>query len=403
MDDRADTLDEKLNKLEHTCKALQDSLMIRDRTITTRNADIKKLEAELRAANRRTAELQRQLKDRQAHEKETERDLNEARDHIFRLQPRRRSITETEAQEAFQNLVSSVQRWVENRLNTILDDLDSDVLDARRCDPKLAERFLSLTRPRAEKYFTCADADEFHVTAAIMQYLCQHFFDKDFYAPLDDGLVDGKGTLKLIEEIGISMRQLPREISQCRSWRSETLAALVRQPEFDKRRSAYLENHTNTLTQLLTVVVTGTSARGLPESVWNSMIKPAMELAHELQLSTDMFSVKWTPINSANGQTDYEKQDDLGKYICVNVLQFGKVLKLPRGQSSPDETRIMYLFDICPGLFCQSVKDDSHPPERILCKPRVLVAASEGKQKLAPKGPTVMEWILDATKDGMAV
>lgn len=187
-------------------------------TIVQKDDNIKRLQYELRKARDDTTVLERQFKEQIAKDNmrwlETERELRvglqEAHDHIFRLQPRRRSITETEAQEDFQGLVASVQRWVENRLSTILDELDDGSLRRKRCDPHLATKFLQLTSGQARKHINAGESDEFHVVAAIMKYLCSEFFDKKFYCPLHDHRDEANTIVQLIDRVEHGLMRLGR-------------------------------------------------------------------------------------------------------------------------------------------------------------------------------------------------
>jgi hypothetical protein len=170
--------------------------------------DRNNLTAEVLGLREQLDDLRQRFKETEQYGQTTAQQLKDARDHIFRLQPRRREITETEAQEAFKNLFDKVQRWVQNRLTPILDELDGGVLKNRPVHMENANRLLSLVREPAKHCFTTNESDEYHIIALIMQYLCSHLFNKSFYCPLESK--SGERTAEFIDEIVLAMRQLPR-------------------------------------------------------------------------------------------------------------------------------------------------------------------------------------------------
>jgi hypothetical protein len=110
--------------------------------------------------------------------------LQEAGDQIFRLQPHREDITESDAREGYKTLCDKIQRWVENRLPATLEAVSSASI--KKPLPTQASKFLSLLREPAKRCLSVHHGDEYHVVAAIVYYLWLAFFSKPFYCPLDD-------------------------------------------------------------------------------------------------------------------------------------------------------------------------------------------------------------------------
>lgn len=386
-------MEAQLPEAEKTAKDFQDVIVQKDDAI-------KQLEYELRKSRDDTAALERQIEKDKMKWLETERELRvglqEAHDHIFRLQPRRRSITETEAQEDFQGLVASVQRWVENRLSAILDELDDGSLRRKRCDPNLATKFLQLTSGQARKYINASESDEFHVVAAIMQYLCAEFFDKKFYCPLHDHRVEANTIVQLIDRVEHGLTRLGRETAICRSWRSDTLTALTSEPGFTARRSNYARHRTEDLARILSILVPDTGFQELCDSISRNIIIPAMDLAHDLHLATDIYTIEWPSLGAVANKSGNETRYDFNRYIYLNLLEAGKILKPPY-QDSKDDLRIVYLFDVCPGLIFQKETDEHTTLRRNLCKPKVLVVASKEKPPVWRRGSTLLEWLREQT------
>lgn len=160
------------------------------------------LSQQVESLKKELADTQRQLTEAHNATKSKDKQLQEARDQIFRLQPSRRDITEAEAQESYKALCASVQRWVENRLKPILDDLDHGKLRGQPA-PTPAARFCGLVREPAKKWLTAHQSDEYHIMAAIMNYLWLALFVKSFYCPLDDN--DSDATLQWFDELESTM------------------------------------------------------------------------------------------------------------------------------------------------------------------------------------------------------
>jgi hypothetical protein len=178
-----------------------------------------------------------------------------------------------------------------------------------------------------------------------------------------------------------------------REWRSETLTALASHPEFKDIQLEYGKTCTDELAQLLANLVPNLNENVLKESVWKSMIKPSMDLAHELQLSPSIFLVDWTPSNELGEAPEFEAM------TCVDLLENGKILEASDGR---DGRKKIYLFDICPGLYYKRVKENTIAPPRTLCKPTVLIAATEGREFPLRNGATLLGWLDNEVKRSKA-
>ncbi|KAI9903626.1 hypothetical protein N3K66_000155 [Trichothecium roseum] len=288
--------------------------------------------------------------------------LSDAQDQIFRLQSTRRDITESEAQEKYRLVVGNVQRWVENRLTDILDDLDSDRIRTKASQSQ-ASRIVSLMRESAKRCIPLSRSDEYHIIAVIMNYLWFVFFSKSFYCPLDD--LEGDTTLAWLDEVGNSMSRLPRDESQCREWRCEALTAITSQATFKTRRNRYLDLVTADLAEVLKLVVPLSDPDELHESLRRTIIEPAADLVHDLHLSPSIYSLKW-PARGAWSRLEV--------YECLNISSGGLVLDLSgTNSSSPSRKKVRYMFDVAPGLFVERVEGGKKMALKAICRPTVLV------------------------------
>ncbi|KAI1069690.1 hypothetical protein LB507_008468 [Fusarium sp. FIESC RH6] len=311
----------------------------------------------------------------------TQRQLAEAQDQVFRLQPRRKDITESEAKDAYKTLVGNVQRWVENRAGPVIDDLESGRLATRAVPPE-GSRLATLLREQSRRCISVSQTDEFHIIGAIMNYLHITMFSKSFYCPLDDG-EDG-GTSTWIDELENTMSRLQRDVAQCREWRSETLTALTHQPTFRARRQRYINFVVDDLTSLLSTIAPRTTPADLQSSVRRSIVEPAADLVHQLHLASSIYSLKW-PARSASSRLEV--------YQCFNLANGGTILDLSGTKpASPARRNVMYLFDVAPGLFVERIEGGRKLGLKAIAKPTVLVTNAGGD---VSQGSTVMRWLWD--------
>ncbi|KAM5346904.1 hypothetical protein ACJ41O_009909 [Fusarium nematophilum] len=383
----------------HLRRFTENVLDSRQQEIENRETEKSKLSAKVETLRKELANTQRQLSEARNQTKSKAKQLQEAKDQIFRLQPSRKDITEAEARESYKSLCGNVQRWVEHRIKDVLDDLERGRLKARPV-PSEASRFVALLREQSRRCLSVDQSDEYHITGVIMNYLYLALFSKSFYCPLDDTEEDG--TLMWIDELENTMSRLPRgmspfenihslvqadshsDVAQCREWRSETLTALTHQPIFKSRRTRYLNLITDDLTSLVSTIAPRTPTAELYGSVRRSIVEPAAELVHQLHLASSIFSLKW-PARSAATRLEV--------YQCQNLASGGMILDLSgTKQTSPARRNVSYLFDIAPGLFVERIEGGKKLGLKAIAKPTVLVNNGEGD---APQSPTVMRWLWD--------
>lgn len=200
-------VEQKLADETRLRKYTEDVLDGRQMELERQEAENKRLQAEVEELRQQLSETQGQLTDARSQILSKDRQLSDTKDQVFRLQPTRKNITEAEATEAYRALCGNVQRWVENRLRSVLDELDSGKLGSRP-PPGEAGRFVSLMREAAKRGLSTDQGDIYHVIAIIMNYLCIVFFSRSFYSPLDD--YEGDATSVFIDELETSMSRLPR-------------------------------------------------------------------------------------------------------------------------------------------------------------------------------------------------
>ena len=183
-------------------KFTEQVLDARQKELQSKEKESKELSRRVASLKKQLAEAQFQLSQSQEQVKTAEQQFAEARNQIFRLQPQRKVITESEAIEGFKQLCSSVQRWVENRMRGILDDLEGGRVRGRP-SPAQSSRLVAFLREAAKPCIDVEQSDEYHVCAVVMHCLWLVFFAKSFYCSLDD--TEDDATLTWINELSTSM------------------------------------------------------------------------------------------------------------------------------------------------------------------------------------------------------
>lgn len=130
---------------------------------------------------------------------ELQKELGDAHDFIFSLQPRREQITESEAAEEFTSLLRTIEDWVETNLG---DDIHDRSMLKQRLHASNARRFLTCVSLPGQEASRFPDTDVYNVIAAIMKFLCVEVFDKGFYCPIE------KGGMEFLNSILKSMKNL---------------------------------------------------------------------------------------------------------------------------------------------------------------------------------------------------
>jgi len=209
VEDMEETLDYRQKELERQEKKSNKA----EQQSKAHKTDLEKYKTELallkQETQKNTAQWKKKLAERQQSEQAALKQLEDARNHIFRLQPRRTDITETEASQLFNDLFNSVSRWVANRMEKILDMQEDGHLRGRIYPKDAARKVLQLTSARAKQSNNWTGSDEFQIIAVLMRFLCSSFFDRVFYCPmvLEDQQNDTTTTISRMEQL---MKALPR-------------------------------------------------------------------------------------------------------------------------------------------------------------------------------------------------
>jgi len=120
--------------------------------------------------------------------KELRKNLNDAQDFIFSLQPLRDKITESQATAEFSSLCKSVEEWVQTNLSDPL--YEKHLIKEKVTLGVPAKEFISILSRSSIEAFRCQDTDDYNVVSGIMKFLCRGIFEPDFYCPVDRGAIE---------------------------------------------------------------------------------------------------------------------------------------------------------------------------------------------------------------------
>lgn len=177
---------------------------------------------------------------------------------------------------------------------------------------------------------------------------------------------------------------------------------MVHSADFDHRRKIRIQVLSEELLHMLGVIDVSILNEKCFDSLQRNIIEPSANLAHQLHLSTDRFRVQWSNGQQAAPSDRSRGPSILEKYDCCNVLANGKPVRLDKERLSGEG--VTYLFDIVPGFYCQSFKEDTVSELKVLKKPKVLVAVGKpGRREsvpLAGKSGTILGSIYDKLRGG---
>jgi hypothetical protein len=181
----------------------------------------------------------------------------------------------------------------------------------------------------------------------------------------------------------------------------EAFLALTQEKGFVQRRALHEETKTAELFDLLVPLVPNADPKELADSIGRNMIKPAMELAHRLQLAATIFTPAWT---SYDGDLQFghisSSTTDFTSFVSMSLNQSGKIIMplSPAAAGGQQGSSVKYLFDIAPGLYSRSPDDEKAVVGKVISKPRVLVLVGTGVNTGPKNSSTLLKWIEDESK-----
>ncbi|KAL2869218.1 uncharacterized protein BJX67DRAFT_379254 [Aspergillus lucknowensis] len=355
-------------------------------------------------------------------------DLHEAQDLIFSLQPLQQPLTETEATAEFQALVASIDEWVDQKLGDALDlDVDPNDPDDPNNNPdnpntntqggiqfnlegtttnphathsliKDIQALLNLIPAPGRAAFTIPGTDIDNIQSAILRFLTDALFSQDFYCPLP------KGEREFITIVERTQRTLTprRDTRTRRHWRVETYMALSARPGFPAYATERMWEIAYEITRLLRIFAPGADGGGgvdgkaLATSFFESVVRPAAELARKMHLCYDEFAVEWSahhdklpssPEESDAGGTGTGDvfEEYLDRFAEFEFVDLGSRKTLR--EAPPPGSGVRWMFDLRPRLVVRKLKADAWAEAKVLVPARILVSgAGKGRARARGRG-----------------
>ena len=138
------------------------------------------------------------------------------------------------------------------------------------------------------------------------------------------------------------------------------------------------------------------------ESLYKSIIQPAIKLAERIQISPEKFTFEFSQFAYVLERDEQKNppgiSEEIAKLDCLNLLQGGKAVSASVIRDESTRGNVLYLLDVFPELSCQTFNGDIPSEIQILKKSTVLVAiARPGKEDSGQirEGPTLIEFIYD--------
>ncbi|KAL5338309.1 hypothetical protein BJX70DRAFT_206201 [Aspergillus crustosus] len=312
---------------------------------------------------------------------ELQRDLHEAQDFLFSLQPRLQTLTEAEAVEEYQSLCASIEDWVDQKLADSLEEMTV----AGELRMKDIQNLMELIPGLGKTAFITRGTDVDNIQAAILRFLTDAVFSQDFYCPL------ARHEREFVTAVERSMRTLQprRDIRTCRYWRIETYTAASERPNFAEYANERMWDLTCDMIKMLRALAPKTDPNTLAKSFLEAVTKPACALARKMHLSLDEFTLEWSPHHD-KPQIDpafiYQKPAGIYDFVDVNSRKRVNV-----GEVDPEAFRVRWMFDLAPKLVFRKLKVDSWGEGKVLVRPKVLVRISYLSKKKERRTQEEME------------
>ncbi|KAL2117287.1 hypothetical protein VTJ04DRAFT_9455 [Mycothermus thermophilus] len=325
-------------------------------------------------------------------------ELDEARSHIFSLQPYLKDLTPNEAIQDFDELISNITQWVENLIDPILDSDEriERVLNRARknTDDVLALRGFMQTHP--DLVFGCRypDTDADILMALVLRFLMTSIFNKVLYGAVPE-LV---GAISFLEATMQNNVRPKRDLFALRSWRAETLNALINSSNYEQDKHRRMRELTHELSTMFCVFRKDkTSWNDAVRALHDDIITPAINLHEKFMTSTHHFYPDLTAYmiwagRSRELEANPDFWRDVGDLKCINVLANRKQFRLATLEHKPSTEelfrQLVPVATIVPALYMRQVgKGNAIKEPTPIRQQQVLVAwGPEEKREKFLKG-----------------
>ncbi|KND94052.1 hypothetical protein TOPH_01194 [Tolypocladium ophioglossoides CBS 100239] len=281
--------------------------------------------------------------ERLRHEKRfLKEQLSDAQSHIFSLQPYRKDMTPEEVRREYDDLVESVQDWVQKLMGPVLDDVAvgaEEIMSHARHRPSDATRFKKTIRqyPDLVHASMLPETDEDIIVGVILRYLHDNIFQKILYGSIQHYTE----IISFVENLLQTAVEPKRDLFSVRTWTAEAYNALLSAPQFksvrDRRRKDMMFKD---------------KTQWLCEGIQDNCIEPAMRLYEKFQVSTHHFYLDANPFMAWGSNSQLIASPEfvaaLDKLDCRNILQNRKAFSLAKLDPQPSKKELHHhLLNVC--------------------------------------------------------
>ncbi|KXX73605.1 hypothetical protein MMYC01_209753 [Madurella mycetomatis] len=332
-----------------------------------------------------------------AENKGLKAELDDARSHIFSLQPYRKDLTPEEVGQEFDDLVNNVTEWVTRFLEPILDD-DDKMDEALMLAIKKAsevERLRKYMHGQGDLVNACMypDTDIDIFIALVMRFLQDNIFQKTLIGAVPSAVE----VLSYIEGSMQTNVEPKRDLFALRTWRAETMNAIICSPDYQRARAIRIKELTMELASLFRVFKKDKDWTKLCYSCQEEFIRPAVALHEKFVTSTHHFYLDLNPYMIWSGRQSLETSpdflDDLVNLRCENILQNRKPFNVAKLDPQPTKEQLRRelanVVTVVPALYMRQVgKGDVIREPAVVRMQQVLVAwgPPEKRERFIMKG-----------------
>ncbi|KAB5583556.1 hypothetical protein GE09DRAFT_1278750 [Coniochaeta sp. 2T2.1] len=338
-------------------------------------------------------------------------ELDDARSHIFSLQPYRQKLTPKEVEQDFDDLVTSISEWVQKFIEPTIDNEKAfqQAVERARKDPEDVVILKQYMGCHPDLIHGCLypETDVDIIVSIILRFISEFVFQSGI-----PGNVKHLG--EAISQIEASMQshvEPKRDQFALRTWKAEAFNAILFSPAYKSERSAWRKHLVVDLAKGFKLFRTEKEFVPFCISCQDAVIEPAIRLHEKLLTSTHHFYLDTNPYIISNQQRGLEMNpeffENLDNLQCENILQNRKHFNAIKLDPSPTfeelKETLTNVLTVVPGMYMRQIgKGDAIKPPVVVRKQQVLVAfgSQEKRDRFLCKGQrTLMNYIYFGHKE----
>ncbi|KAK4213593.1 hypothetical protein QBC37DRAFT_285640 [Rhypophila decipiens] len=335
-------------------------------------------------------DLEAVLNTLQEENQSLKKSLDDARSHIFSLQPYVTDMTPERIGTLFDNLMSNVMEWV-TKFVSQLQDNRIRVGELVRLARRKPGEFANL-RKQIERHDDLGNGSLFPDTDIdIFVAIITRWLDENMFQTVLCGIAPG--FVEYITYIEASMQRLEpkRDLYALQSWRAETLNALIASSDYQRTRLFQAERLTGALADIFKPFRKQQDKQEYYKSCLQEIIMPALELHEAMSTSIHHYYLDLNPYATFNTKQELKIRtpdllEKLSQLKLENILQNRKTLVLAKLQPCPSREEFQQMLvnvaTIAPALRMKQVGTGDAIRATIIVRPQhMLVAFGSQEQR----------------------